>query len=147
MRRYAVKTTVGSLDRASLYLAMALALLGVREGVELSRELGADLRNVIGGSSKHRSLPRAIAEFYENTGFEAVEEPDSLVTMLTFIAQLARQDSIEPLKIQHRFLRVHLIPTLTHAVEKCQGLKPFLDIVVEDAGYLKQILTTETESK
>ena len=147
---------VGSLDRASLYLAMARALLGVREGVEFSRELGADLegcdRRILKASILRvdydpvtRSLlPRAIAEFYENTGFEAVEEPDSLVTMLTFIAQLARQDSIESLKIQHRFLRVHLIPTLAHAVEKCQGLKPFLDIVIEDADYLKQMLTTDS---
>ena len=149
-----VKTMVGSLDRASLYLAMSLALLGVREGVEFSRELGADLegcdRRTLRASILRvdydpvtRSLlPRAIAEFYENAGFEAVEEPDSLVTMLAFIAQLAKQDSIESLKIQHRFLRVHLIPTLTRAVEKCRGLEPFLEIIVEDADHLKQILTT-----
>ncbi|MEM4535297.1 MAG: hypothetical protein QW764_04585 [Desulfurococcaceae archaeon] len=145
------------LDRASLYLAMALALLGVREGIEFSRELDADLekcdKKILKASNLRvdydpvtRSLlPRALSEFYEKNGFEALEEPDSLVTMLAFIAQLARQNNIESLKTQHRFLRVHLIPTLAHAVEKCQSLKPFLDIVLEDAEYLKQILTTDSK--
>ncbi|MFN3384758.1 MAG: hypothetical protein ACK401_07675 [Archaeoglobaceae archaeon] len=141
-------------DRASLYLAMTLALMGFEEGIEFSRKIGADLTGCNKRDLKasvlredydpvtRSLLPKAISEFYERAGFEALDEPDSLVTMLAFMAQMARQDCMESIKIQHRFLRTHLIPTLSHAVEKCQGLKPFLEIVKEDADYLKRLLTT-----
>lgn len=140
-------------DRASLYLAMTLALMDVEEGLRFSKEVGANLEGCDKGSLRasllrvdydpvtRSLLPKVIAEFYENSGFESLGDSDSLVTMLAFIAQLARHESMESLKIQHRFLRVHLIPTLTRAVEKCQGLKPFLEIVKEDADHLKRILT------
>ena len=136
---------------------MMLALLGVEKGVQFSKEVGADLEGCDRRDLKasllrvdydpvtRSLLPRAIAELYENTGFEALEEPDSLVTMLAFIAQLAKQGDIESLKIQHRFLRTHLIPTLARAVEKCRGLEPFLEIIVEDADHLKQILATASK--
>ncbi len=144
---------MGLADRASLYLVMTLALLGAEEGVAFARKVGADFSDCDLKSLKASSvrmdydpvtrslLPKAISQFYQEAGFEALEEPDSLVTMFAFMAQLARQGGIDSLKIQHRFLRVHLIPTLAYAVEVCKGLKPFLQIVSEDADDLKQILT------
>lgn len=138
-------------DRPSLYLAMALTLMGVEEGAVFAREIGAYFDNCdvksLRASMLRRDydpvtrslLPRAIAQFYEESGFEASEEPDSLVAMFSFMAQLAREGV--NLKIQHRFLRAHLIPTLRYAVEICNGLEPFLEIIVEDADYLSHMLT------
>ncbi len=140
------------MDRASLYLAMMLALLKIEEGIAFSRAVGANLEECDVEALKasllrvdydpvtRSLLPKAIAEFYEEAGFEALEYPDSLVTMLAFMAQLAKQDDMESLKKQHRFLRVHLIPTLAQAVEICEGLKQFLDIVIEDAEDIKRKL-------
>ncbi len=141
-------------DRASLYLAMTLALIGFEEGIEFSKKIGANLEECDKKALKasvlrldydpvtRSLLPRAISEFYERAGFEALDEPDSLITMLAFMAQMARQDCMESIKIQHRFLRTHLIPTLYYAMEKCQGLKPFLDVIREDANYLRRVLIT-----
>lgn len=143
------------MDRASLYLAMVLALLRVEEGVAFSRAVGANLEGCDVGALKasllrvdydpvtRSLLPKAITEFYEEAGFEALEEPDSLVTMLAFMAQLAKNEDVESIKRQHRFLRVHLIPTLARAVEICEGLKQFLEIIIEDAESIKQELIAE----
>lgn len=42
--------------------------------------------------------------------------------MLAFMAHLARDYSGESLKIQHRFLNVHLIPLVRYAESVCPGL-------------------------
>ncbi len=137
-------------DRSLLYLGIALALLNVEE--VFAREIDLDISNCDVKSLRASELrvdydpvtrsllPKALAQFYEEAGFEALEEPDSLVAMFSFMAQLARRNEPDDLKIQHRFLKVHLIPTLKYAVEVCSGLEPLLEIVMEDVNYLRRIL-------
>lgn len=139
-------------NRAYLYLGMTMALLNTKEGALFLKEIGGSIEEcnvkALKASLLRRDydpvtrslLSKAIASFYEQAGFEAIEDPDSLITMMAFMAQLAKQNNFDSLKVQHRFLRTHLIPTLSYAVEKCSGLKPLKDIVIEDAENLKQIL-------
>lgn len=145
-------------NRANLYLAMALALLNTEEAIVFSKELGMTLEGCDRDTLKasilrvdkdpltRELLPKTIAMFYERAGYEALQDPDDLSTMFAFMAQLARQENTEALKVQHRFLRTHLIPTLKYAVERCSGLRKLYEIVTEDAEYLKQLLTRRTTS-
>ncbi|MFN3804665.1 MAG: hypothetical protein ACK4SY_06390 [Pyrobaculum sp.] len=130
------------MDRALIYLALVAYFYDGSVREVLREEVGVDMSNcdlsALRASLLRKDydgvtrslLPRVLTEFYENCGYTPAGEPDSLVTMLAFMAQLAvRPDT---LKIQHRFLNVHLIPTVRFAVEICPGLKPLLEILEED---------------
>jgi len=132
-------------ERANLYLLLVLHLLGkLRDLFTLDncdvKELKASKLRRDYDAVTRSLLPKALAEFYNNYGFEAREEPDHLVTMLAFMAQLARDESQESLKAQLRFLNSHLIPTAKYGVEVCPSLKALLEILEADAEEVKKRL-------
>jgi len=132
-------------ERAGLYLSLVLNLLGkMRNLFTLDncdvKELKASKLRKDYDAVTRSLLPRALAEFYNNYGFEAREEPDHLVTMLAFMVQLARDESQESLKAQLRFLNSHLIPTVKYGVEVCPSLKALLEILETDAEEVKKRL-------
>jgi len=132
-------------ERAGLYLSLVLNMLGkMRNLFTLDncdvKELKASKLRKDYDAVTRSLLPRALAEFYNNYGFEAREEPDHLVTMLAFMAQLARNESRESLKAQSRFLNSHLIPTVKYGVEVCPSLKALLEILEVDAEEVKKRL-------
>jgi len=132
-------------ERAGLYLSLVLNLLGkMRNLFTLDncdvKELRASKLRKDYDAVTRSLLPRALAEFYNNYGFETREEADHLVTMLAFMAQLARDESQESLKAQLRFLNSHLIPTVKYGVEVCPSLKTLLEILEADAEEVKKRL-------
>jgi len=132
-------------ERAGLYLSLVLNLLGkmrnlfTLDNCDVNELKASKLRKDYDAVTRSL-LPRALAEFYNNYGFEAREEPDHLVTMLAFMAQLARDESQESLKAQLRFLNSHLIPTVKYGVEACPSLKALLEILEADAEEVKKRL-------
>lgn len=94
-------------------------------------------------------LPGALAQFYEGRGFEAVDSPDHLSTMLAFMAQLAALGQSEDVvRAQLRFLNVHLVPTLTAAIravrcaEARRVLRRALRLALLDGRRLMKVLIT-----
>lgn len=60
--------------------------------------------------------------------------------MLAFMAHLARDYSGESLKIQHKFLNVHLIPLVRYAEGACPGLRTMREILEEDLKVVSTLL-------
>ena len=118
------------MDRSSLYLMFVAKLLGESVGDEFLDLSGCDVSSLKASVLRKdydevtRSLlGKALDEFYKNYGFEAKGEPDHLITMLAFMAHLARDYSSESLKIQHRFLNVHPTPPF-HLRQDEGGTRP-----------------------
>jgi len=135
------------MDRSAFYLSILLILRGELPPSKLGLDNDVDCDVTKINASEIRKVTRsllskALAQFYENYGFEAEERPDNLVTMVAFMAQLARIESEESLKGQLRFLNTHLLPTLKYAVEICPSLRQIYEILAEDAKTLKLILTS-----
>ncbi len=137
------------MDRSAFYLSIFLILRGELPPSKLGLDNDVDCDVTKINASEIRKdldrvtrslLSKALAQFYENYGFEAEERPDNLVTMVAFMAQLARIESEESLKGQLRFLNTHLLPTLKYAVEICPSLRQIYEILAEDAKTLKLIL-------
>ncbi len=136
------------MDRGAFYLLVFLVLRGEVPPRELGlEELGCDVSKILASEVRRdldpvtRSLlPKAIAQFYENYGYEAAEAPDGLVTMVAFMAQLARNPAPDSLKAQLRFLNTHLLPTLKYAAELCPALQHLYELLLEDAKMIKSIL-------
>nr|WP_262373911.1 molecular chaperone TorD family protein [Pyrobaculum arsenaticum] len=106
-------------------------------------EIGASLLREDLDPVTRSLLPKAIAQFYENYGYEVAGEPDSLLAMTAFMAQLAKTPTEESLKAQLRFLNTHLLPTLRYALQKCPDLRPIYEILVEDAEVVKTTLVKD----
>lgn len=135
------------MDRSSLYLMFVAKLLGEPVGDEFLDLSGCDVSSLKASVLRKdydevtRSLlGKALDEFYKNYGFEAKGEPDHLITMLAFMAHLARDYSGESLKIQHRFLNVHLIPLVRYAESVCPGLRTMREILEEDLKVVATLL-------
>jgi len=60
--------------------------------------------------------------------------------MLGFMAHLAKDYSKDSLKIQHRFLSVHVLPLLRYAEEVCPGLETLRIIIIEDLKVVERLL-------
>jgi len=134
-------------DRSALYLMFVARLLGEPVGEEFLDLSGCDVSSLKASVLRRdydevtRSLlGKALDEFYKNYGFEARGEPDHLITMLSFMAHLARDYSRDSLKIQHRFLNVHLLPLVRHAEEVCSGLRTLRVILEEDLKVVSALL-------
>ncbi|AFA40048.1 Uncharacterized protein conserved in archaea [Pyrobaculum oguniense TE7] len=139
------------MERASFYLALFLILRGDVEPRKLGlgaincdvSEIRASLLREDLDPVTRSLLPKAIAQFYENYGYEVAGEPDSLLAMTAFMAQLAKMPTEESLKAQLRFLNTHLLPTLRYALQKCPDLRPIYEILVEDAEVVKTTLVKD----
>lgn len=147
------------MERALAYFELALSLspkrelrsltsMGVPEdcGVEIltAERLRTDYDPVT-----RSLLPSTLAQFYDRYGFEAVETPDHLSTMLAFMAQLAAlEQSEEVVKAELRFLNVHLVPTLIAAIRTAgcakarRVLRLALKLALRDKKRLKEALVT-----
>ncbi|MEM1605279.1 MAG: molecular chaperone TorD family protein [Fervidicoccaceae archaeon] len=135
------------MERSHLYLMFAAKLLGEPVEDDLIDLTGCDLSALKASFLRKdydevtRSfLSRAINEFYENYGYEAKWEPDHIATMLGFMAHLAKDYSKDSLKIQHRFLSVHVLPLLRYAEEVCPGLETLRIIIIEDLKVVERLL-------
>lgn len=134
-------------ERSHLYLLLAAKLLGEPVEDDLIDLSGCDLSSLKASLLRkdydtvtRDLLPRAISEFYENYGFEANWEPDHLATMFGFMAYLTKDYSMDSLKIQHRFLNVHVLPMLRYAEEVCPGLRTLRIIISEDLRVVERLL-------
>lgn len=140
--------------RSQMYLALVLMFLKEPNALRGGKDLGLDLSDCDTNSLKAsnlrvdldpvtRGLIRgAIREFYDNYGYITMSDPDSLVTMLAFMAQLSKRRDREALLAQIRFLNVHLIPLIKKAIELgiCPQLKEVLRLIEEDVEILKSML-------
>jgi hypothetical protein len=135
--------------------ARDLALIGIDEEsikdflircikTPLAREcLGSGL--AVGGYLK------ALTEFYINSGYEPTNiQPDHPATMLAFVARLIEKEIKEPTKrttywrIQHRFIKTHLLNTLTYLKMKipCRFTDAVLNTIKIDLNLLLTQLTS-----
>lgn len=124
---------------------------------EISNIAGRYVRKDLDPAAR-RLYSIAINEFYSNAGYvHESERPDHIITMLAFMIQLLNEEEVFALvenkgevdrirRIQHRFLKVHLIPLLENYDEETP-LKPLIKCmekyVKDDASFLFNLLMSK----
>jgi hypothetical protein len=135
------------MDRSSLYLMFVARLLGESVGEEFLDLSGCDVSSLKASVLRKdydevtRSLlGKALDEFYKKLRLRGKGRAGPLNHNAGLHGPPRKDYSGESLKIQHRFLNVHLIPLVRYAESVCPGLRTMREILEEDLKVVSTLL-------